>query len=222
MLEIYYDKRGEVALENLDDLMQAFPRYAQRAIASAMKSEGFRLKSIIQDAVLAGGPDGHSWPNLNPHTGILNLAKKREVKNWKMVWKGEKGKKKRGREYKEVMLSTRKNPLSKLRGAVRYIYDKDMQLVRIGFVGNVSRRMLALVHRQAEGYETPVTPKMRKRMFALGNPLKKSTNLLKTPARPLIAPVFRTEKENVTENLKRKYLNNVIRYMSEGVKKAAS
>ena len=37
MLEIYLDKRGEAAIENIEDLLKAFPRYADRAVASALR-----------------------------------------------------------------------------------------------------------------------------------------------------------------------------------------
>ena len=217
MLEIHFDRRGEVALENMADLMAAFPRYAHRAINSALASEGFRLKNIVQETIRAGGPGG-SWPELNPHTGILGLAKRRDLKNYKMGWRGPKGKKRRVKLYWSAAggkRSTRRNPLLKLRGAVRYFVDKKTQTMNIGFI-RASTRLLAIVHAQAEGFTTPVTPRMRKFMFAMGFPLKKSTRALRTPPRPLISRIFDLEKDNVHENLRRKFLLNVTRYMLEG------
>lgn len=226
MLELYFDRRGEVALENLADLMDAFPQFAGRAIASAMRSEGYRLRGIMQDAIAGGGPGKkvalgteRSWPVLNPHTGVLAQSKRRittkDFKNYKMVWKGKKGSKKRVAEYKQVILSTRQDPLLRLRGGIRYAYDPETQLLTVGFV-NQPRKVLRWVHAQAEGYSVKVTPRMRKYFFAIGFPLKKTTTTLRVPPRPLVEPIFRAEKDQILANIRQKFTNNVLRYMVEG------
>ncbi|CCK81201.1 hypothetical protein [Desulfobacula toluolica] len=215
MLEIHLDERGELAIENISALLKAFPQYAERATASALKSEGYRLKGLIQEAIRGGGVDG-GWDELNPHTGVLARAKRGSVKNYRMVWKGRKGSKKRVRQYKEVMLSKKKAPLSKLAGAVRYEYDEDMQMVNIGFMqsAGVSDSMVRLARMHAKGYETRITPRMRKMLFALGFPVKKSTTTLKTPARPVIEPIFEQEKDNIMGNIERKFFRSLNRYLS--------
>lgn len=216
MLEIYFDKRGELAIENLSALLKAFPQYAERAAASALKSEGYRLRDLIKDAIRRGGVDSE-WSKLNPHTGVLARAKKGSVKNYKMAWKGPKGSKRRVRQYKDVMLSTRLAPLSKLYGAVRYEYDDETQTMNIGFLqsAGVSAGMLKLARMHAQGFETPITPRMRKMLFALGFPIKKSTTTLKTPARPVIDPVFQQEKNNITRNLELKFFKSLERYWNK-------
>jgi hypothetical protein len=215
MFEIYFDIRGEVALEKMARV--SFPKYEDRAVASALKSEGYRMRGILKEDIRAGGHGG-SWDKLNPHTGVLSRRKRSgrimSIKNYRMVWKGSRGQKKRVRKYKGVMLSTRQNPLTKLRGAIRYVYDDDLQMVSIGFV-NVSRRLLALVRMHAEGFETRVTPKMRKMLFALGFPIKESTRVLIAPKRPLIEPAFEREEYNITKNVRNKILKNIMRYMNE-------
>jgi len=214
VIELSIDERGELAIENIEALMRAFPQYADRAIASGLKSEGYRLKSLIQAAIRAGGPDGERWEKLNPHTGILSKAKRGTVKNWKMVWRGKKGSKRRVRQYKEVMTSAKSKPMLRLAQAVRYDYDKDVQVVSIGFVRGrgVSSKLLRLAKLHAEGYETRITPRMRKMMFALGFPVKKSTTRLATPARPVIEPVFREEKDNIMRNVEAKFMAAINRY----------
>jgi hypothetical protein len=215
MLEIYLDERGEVAIENMEILLKAFPQYADRAVASALKSEGYRLRNLIKAAIRAGGTDGKKWEKLNPHTGVLARAKKGYVKNYKMVWKGQKGSKKRVRQYKEVMLSTRSAPLSKLAGAVRYNYDPADQMMSIGFIqsGGVSPAMIKLAGMHAKGFQTNITPKMRKMLFALGFPVKKSTSKLESPARPVIEPVFRQEEGNIMQSIEDKFMSSILRYM---------
>ena len=65
--EIYFDKRGELAIENIDELVERYPKWADRAINSALASEGFRLKGLIQQAIDSGGPENASWKKLH-HT----------------------------------------------------------------------------------------------------------------------------------------------------------
>ena len=65
--EILIDNRGEAMIENFDDLAAAFPKMAQRAVDSALSSEGYRLKAILQRAIENGGPDGHKWEQLSPY-----------------------------------------------------------------------------------------------------------------------------------------------------------
>lgn len=220
MLELYLDKRGEAAIENMEAVLDAFPEDAKRAVASALKSEGWRLKNLIRTAIKTGGADGHKWQKLNPHTGVLSRAKKGHIKNYKLVWKGKKGSKRRARQYKQQMFSKRENPLSRLAGAVRYKYDQDMDMVSIGFLQNegVSPAMLNLVRMHARGFETNITPHMRKMLFALGFPVKKSTTVLKTPARPVIEPVFESEKDNIMRNIEIKFFKAMDRYWNEGQK----
>ncbi len=216
MLELYIDERGEVAIENIDALLTAFPKDMQRAIESALKSEGYDLKNLIKEAIRRGGVNGE-WQKLNPHTGVLARAKKKHVKNYRTVWKGQKGSKKRVRQYKQQILSKRQNPLSKLAGAVRYKYDKEMGMVSIGFIqsAGVSAGMLKLAGMQAKGFETKITPKSRKMLFALGFPIKKSTSVFKTPARPVIEPVFKQEKDHMMQDIERKFFKSLARYWEQ-------
>ena len=215
MLEIYLDERGEFAIENMEILLKAFPKYAEQAVASALKSEGFRLRDLVKAAIRAGGLAGNTWEKLNPHTGIMARAKKGYVKNYKLVWKGQKGSKKRVRQYKDVMLSTKSAPLSKLAGAVRYDYDSNDQMVSIGLIqsGGVSQSMIKLAGMHAKGFQTKITPKSRKMLFALGFPIKKSTTTFETPARPVIDPVFRQEEGAIMTNIEQNFMGAITRYM---------
>lgn len=217
MLEIYLDRRGEIAVENMEALLKAFPQHAERAKASALKSEGWRLSGLVKEAIRRGGPEGHTWDKLNPHTGVLSRAKKGSIKNYKMAWKGQKGSKKRVRQYKDTILSTRSKPLLKLAGAVRYKYDKEMDMVSIGFIqhAGVSDGMLKLAGVQAKGFTTRITPRSRRMLFALGFPVKKSTTTLETPERPVIEPIFRQEEADILANIERKFFSNIDRYFDE-------
>ena len=187
--------------------------------AKSLKSEGWRLKELIKLAVWRGGPSSAPWKKLNPHTGVLDRkqyrssARLRWIKNTKTVRRG----KRRVTVYKQVMLSTKTAPLAKFAGAVRYKYDYDDKLMNIGFIRKVGLTygMFKLAGMHAKGYQTPITPKMRKMLFALGFPVKKSTTTLETPARPLIEPVFREEKKDIMRNIEKKFMASILRYMKK-------
>lgn len=85
MLEIYIDPRGEAAIENLEKLLERFPKYAERAVASALKSEGYNLKELMKSAIQRGGPEGSKWPDRQRVVDILTTAKRSRVrvKNYK-------------------------------------------------------------------------------------------------------------------------------------------
>jgi len=95
-----------------------------------------------------------------------------------------------------------------------------MALVSIGFFQSpgVSENMVKLAGMHAKGFETNITPHMRKMLFALGFPVKKSTTVLKTPARPVIEPVFESEKDNIMRNIEIKFFKAMDRYWNEGQK----
>lgn len=219
MPEIYWDRRGEMAIENMAGLLRQFPEHAERAMASALSSEGYRLKNLLQKAVAEGGVDG-GWPKLNPHTGVLSRRRSRgggtqTVKNYRMVWRGPKGQKTRVRQYRQVMLSKKQKPLARLRGGIRYQVDRRDMSVVVGFV-NTRVRLMQLARFHAEGFSTPITPRMRKMFFAMGFPVARDRKYVTTPARPLVGPVFVREREASLENVRTKYLENVRRYMDEG------
>lgn len=202
---------GEYGIENLEQIFEDFPRYAKRALLSALSAEGYRLKQVMASAIRSGGPGGEKWPQLNPHTGILGKAKRGTVKNFRLSRKkGQQGK----RIYKEYMTSTKRSPLLRLAGAVRYRVDKADMYAHIGFINDDAKgfRVQNIVSHAAKGFKTPLTNRMRRFAFAMGFPLKKDTTELVAPARPLIRPIFEKESGHVVKNLSVRIVNNITRY----------
>lgn len=210
---------GEFGAENIETMFAEFPQYARRALISAMSSEGYRLKGIVAKTISDGGPDG-SWKALNPHTAYLNRAGFRTIKTWRMSRKGVK----RGEAARKLSMSleerskrfvnTRKSPLLKLKGAVRYRLDKEEMYANIGFIGDDAKgyRLQRIVSHAAKGFRTPLTGRMRRFAFGLGFPLRKETNELVAPARPLMRPIFEKEEGNIVRNLSIRVVNNITRY----------
>lgn len=194
--EIYLDTRGEVGIENFDDLAKHFPKWADRAINSALSSEGHRVLKVLKHTVDAGGV-GHSWEKLHPYTKRLRKGFRNRP---------------RKKAPKALTGGTRQvNPLLKFKGALRYQVDKESKEISVGFV-NASASFQRLLGKQAEGYSVPVTRQMQKLFFALGLPLAAGTDRLEVPGRDLINPVFHAEKEHIAQNLERKFFANLQRY----------
>lgn len=229
MLEILIDRRGEISVENIEYMIASFPGYANRAIASALKSEGYRLSQILKMVSAAHGVSGN-WPLLNPHTGILDRMKIRKgpkagqtkwVKNFRWVWKGEKGKKKRVKEYRGKILSTKRDPQARIRNIIGYKFDESTLSVDISVqpsAGTRRNRLRFLMHLQSEGYSRTITPKMRKMLFALGFPVNRQTRELTTPQRALFQPVFDHQKNTIVNNINQKFQDAIRRYIFGGFK----
>jgi len=218
MLNISIDKKSEAEIHDMAALLRSFPKYSTRAITSALKSEGYRLMGTMKSSMY-GGPAKFGWPKKHPKSSVMSLAKKRYVRNFKMQWQGKKGSKQRVKVYGQFPgnrrgLMTPGNPLIRLAGLIRYKYDPDTKSVHVGFV-TASQRIQNLVKMHAKGFETPVTKKSRKLAWAMGMPLKKTTTRFKSPARPFIDPVYEREKDKINENVRQKYLMNVMRYMAK-------
>jgi hypothetical protein len=195
--EIWINTRGEFGIDNLDQLMAAFPKFASRAVNSALASEGHRLIGVMKKAIDAGGPAGARWPEKHPFADILKRARKSWVK--------------RPRAWNPAAKAAGK-PLLKFKGGIRYQVDKEMSLASIGFVNPRAgfERLIALA---SEGFDTPVTDRMRRLFFGVGQPL--AASVIKSPARPLIGPVFAAEKGNIAANLERKFFEKLNQYMKD-------
>ena len=215
-MELYIGKQhGEIGLEEADALMAKYPKYAERALHHCIKSESNRLRGLIKRTIQQGGPNNGSWPKLNPHTGILNKADNGLVKNYrrskyKFTAKGTIKYKKTRNVYQGRMLSTKREPLSKLAGGTRYSYDKGMMVSEIGFLSSKSPgASTVLAKKHAMGFSVPVTKKSRRWAFGLGFPLKKETTRLDIPPRPVVGPVFEAEKGQIIRNINRNVLANI-------------
>jgi hypothetical protein len=202
-------KTGEFGLEEWSELIGRFPQFSDRAISSALKSEGSRLQKIIKLTIQQGGPD---WPPLHPHTLAIMAARRRQAR-W--AAKEAKGKRVRASTIKKYRGHTEiqpggVKPLRKLAGATRYYYDDSIKTVTIGFL-DTKKRYLAKKH--AEGFTMTVDSRMRKLLAMYGFPVKQGT-VLKVPARPVVGPVFEREKANIIKNIQRNAVNNIYRYLT--------
>jgi len=204
-------KHGEIGLEDYQNLLALFPNYADRAIASALRSEGYRLQQVIKRSIQLGGPEGGSWPKLHPHTLM--------IQRFVRLYRGRQrrvlaGKKVRGWRDKErhMEIQAGKHPLQKLAGATRYFYNKGEKMVTVGFLASQARW---LAKRHAQGFEIDVSSERARRFhFATRMPLARGTTKLKVPPRPVVSVVFEREGRQIRQNVYGKVFANVGRYLA--------
>jgi len=212
MPEIWIGKHhGEIGLEDYQNLLALFPNYADRAIASALRSEGYRLQQVIKRSIQLGGPEGARWPKLHPHTLM--------IQRFVRLYRGRQrrilaGKKVRGWKDTERHMETQanKHPLQKLAGATRYFYNAGEKMVTVGFLASKARW---LAKRHAQGFEIDVSSERARRFhFAARMPLAKGTAKLKVPPRPVVSVIFEREGRQIRQNVYGKVFANVGRYLA--------
>ena len=179
-------KINDTATPYLAMLVRTFPVEVNKALGSL----GWTLRTKMREAMRAGGVGG-GWPK---HAGIGRLNQK----------VGDRAR------------STRAaNPHTGLFGhlymAIGYRRDKANMRVQIGFL---SKRSANLAARLQEGFETPITEKMR-RLYSLRGLKLSAKGSIKTPARPLVAPVYQAVQGQIGPFIEAKlleYLNRSRRF----------
>jgi hypothetical protein len=211
MPEVFVNSnQGEIGLDDWGELLARFPRHSPRALASSLRSEGYRLQQMIKTAILLGGIAEAKLDPLHPHTLAVRAWERRARQRAARRAKGVRVRKIKRLEHVEVNPGGIR-PLRKLAGGTRYEYNDSVKTVTIGFF-KMPWREIAEQH--ATGFKTPVNNRMRKMMFAAGFPLAKGTQELTVPARPVVGPIYKREKDNIIRNVQDKTITNIYRYLT--------
>jgi len=175
-------------------LARTFPKEFNRAL----RHVGWWLHKELKEACLQGGPPGHRWPALSL------MQRGRWFENYKTETMREIVSDATGDERKALAKSLRRMrsltpwPFGELVRAIGYKHEPEKQRVRIGWLSKAAARRGAELQK---GFETAVTPKMRRFWWAADAPLAKETRILRTPARPLFEPMFRAKEREIHERI---------------------
>lgn len=197
MLEIKMDIDDRVTA-----LLNAFPQFAKRAEASALKSAGHKLYGSMRRFIESGG---EGWPAIGPFT---RATRKSEGGPLHFLGRFIRYRfSRRGGTAQLVMgvLSTPAARRAKLREAAAARGLKTEVLTP-----------LVMFRKAEEGRTYRVTRRMRRAMAALGMPIREETKKLEVPKRPIFEPVWRREKERIPSFLLERYMNAMYRYATEG------
>lgn len=158
-------------------------RDAPNLFRKAMKSAGWWLRERIKEGIETQAPGGQPWVPFSEVTVNRRLRKRGQRK----------------REH---------TPLGRLKQANAYKWYPDSMRVKVGWI-SASAEGLGLRHEK--GYETHVTPRMRRFFWARGVPLSRETTMIKLPKRPTFDPIYRRYGPEIP-----KYLDNKVRgYMAD-------
>lgn len=187
---------------------------AEKAMNTALKVEGFRLRNELQKEIRAGAPGGRRFDPLTHISRGLFRSRPRPDR-----------------------------PLAALARAVRYaVTNREPYTVNVGFIQpgsgyfGISKRWIRLARLHQEGFTRTITPAMRLMIVRSGarkagwkniggeasytgsyagnmeamagnSPffLKKDTKTFHTPPRPIIAPFWQSQQRKIRKNVEKNF-----------------
>lgn len=168
---------------------------AVKAENTALKVEGFRLRTQLQKEIRAGAPGGKQFAPLTYISRGLHRSRMRPDK-----------------------------PLASMATAVRYaVTSQKPYTVKAGFIQpgsgyhGISKRWIALAEMHQRGFDRTVTERMRKMFVQWGARLgtveggdtpffiRRNTQKMKTPGRPIIAPFWESQRHQTRRNIENNF-----------------
>lgn len=181
----------DMATPFMKQLVENNPKW----IASALKSAAYHSQKAIKEGIRSEAPGGQTYA---PH--VLDDWHRAKLERALTGW------------------NEKKYPImGKLRQAVGY--DKSQAGAGVVTVGWLSQSAARLGGKQQEGYETPMTERMRKAFFAAGMHPSKNKLMLDTRSRQTMAPMVPRVHEIASATMQQKILS----YLNgNGARSAAS
>lgn len=204
-------------------LLEEFPTILSDAKRSALSSVGFLMIEATRSYIESGGRN--AW-KVHPFTLRYNVRRQFGFRSgFKPYGAGQ------SRFTQRGFFRGKVSAFKVFGRFARYLIFRDQVMLGFSTVDqppNFNRDLEKVVARIQEGETTPVTPRMRRFFGATANkgkekgvnffPLKKSTTVLRTPARKIEGPVFQSIKgvmpllfeKKLSESLGRKKISNLL------------
>ena len=169
----------------------------------ALMSTGKFTRQIIQAEARSSGAGNYlNWPPSSPFTGTLSKSRRDSMRSWNPIIgrgksRGRAGSSMGAGNYRPLRLSQVAAPMQRLIGAVQYIVTADLMTAKAGFV---DPRIWNLLMLDQAGFQTTITPKMRRLFFGIGLALRADETEIISPARDWITAVFAAEQENIRQH----------------------
>lgn len=182
-----------------DDMATSFLKYVAenhpKWVSSALKSAAYQSQKAIKEGIRSQAPGGQAYA-------------KHVLDDWHYA------------KLERALNGSNKSSypiMGKLRQAVGY--DKSQADAGVVTVGWLSQSAARLGGKQQEGYETPMTERMRKAFFAAGMHPSKNKLMLDTRSRQTMAPMVPRVHEIASATMQQKILS----YLNgNGARSAAS
>jgi hypothetical protein len=182
------------------DIQHNLGPFLQQKARSVRKATGYGLGSTGKWLRLTLQRESPKEPRLNPFTGTISSIRDRQGRGKEVkVFRGRgTGKYRHGARisgggFHPAKRSTRTEPLTKMRAAIRVNVNDARGIMRVGFL---RPGMWAAMTRQEEGFSVSVTPRMRRMLFGIGVPLG-ALPQLRTPPRPWVTKVYRERGKEI-------------------------
>jgi len=179
---VYFDKAFGVRLDVLDgggDYLRHLAREFPNEFNRALKSIGYQLRVKMLTALRQGGSRSAKWAGVSgvkdqPNPAVKGGASLRRTRARSFY--GQLGR---------AGGMAGKSPIA-------YVVSRADQSVKVGWMSFQSRKLAAKIQ---QGFDIPVTTKMRKHFFASGLGLEKGS--IRVPGRPLVQPVWDDEGKDL-------------------------
>lgn len=188
--------------------LKTFDDRIEKARIDAVKIEGYRLKTALQQEILSGAPGGKHFA---PMRRISQLSRKYQAMYGSRLW-----------DKTGIPKPGMTDPaLRALAIPVRYEAKKmgDNFRVRVGYVKSkgVSESWRKIAHKQQTGFTVPLTPLVRQAFATwprkLAQPGHKPKGIyfppekthLRVPARSIIGPFWRRQQSIAYANIKHNF-----------------
>ena len=205
MIELSLEVKG---LKQLQQAFKAERVKQQKALNTAIKVEGYRLREVMQQEIRKGAPGGRSFAPLTvlgARTKASNLRGKADIEEFGRVG---------------TLRRPKKSALQRLATSVRYYipnkrYNMEMYVGWTGPHISKSWKHLAKIHQ--EGFTRAISRRQRRFFMHRGQELskrsryrkyfflRKSTSVFRTPPRPIIDPFWRAHEEEAWRNIRNNY-----------------
>lgn len=195
MLKVTVEKKN---MAEVKSRLKSMPALFDRARVSAMKSVGNYARHELRNHIEMGG----GWKSLHPMTQVMSKSKS-------------------GKWAKKSKIS----PLYFLGRFARYYVDKDgaahigLGKSKAGQEGKFDDLLQSWLLKHEEGRRYAITPEMRVKLRAAFlkaglKVLKRSSQFITVPSRPVIGPVFRKVEKSIPSLFEQRFNAALDRYLT--------
>ncbi len=185
-------------------MLKLFPQFADRAETSAVKSTGNEMRARMRRFIETGG---EGWPAIGPFT-----RETRKSAGGPLAFLGR---------FIRYRFSRRGGAAQVTLGVATTSAARRARLKEVRAAGRMTRgeiiTPLLMFQKAEKGKEYRVTARMRRAMAALGMPIRKGTEEIEVPKRPIFDLVWRREKDRIGRFLLDRYMAAMLRYTTGGI-----
>jgi len=174
------------------DFVRKSPKRARWANSEALKMTGGHLRKEIRAFIQRGG---RGWRPLHPVSEYGRRERRGPLAGLAKLVRFKYGTSKGTQNVMVGFFPVRETRFLKRKR--KTVTKRTVRQVRARFRQQFGMTHEALARIHEYGKRRRVTPAMRRKLAAMGQPIQKKTRVLETPARPMIGPVFEKNRNAI-------------------------